>query len=55
MPIKMIPFPFEIKIIPSDFCDYDIYNSDKDRQSGSFFFILFFYFYYYGIRMHGVA
>ena len=54
MPNKMIPFRYEIKITYSDFCCYDIYYSNKDRQSESFC-ILFFYFFYYGIKTHGAA
>ena len=52
---KTIPFPYEIKITHSDFCNYSIYYSNKDRRSGSLFILLFFYFYFYGIRTHGVA
>ena len=39
MPNKMIPFPCEIKITPSDFCYYGIYYSNEDRHSGSLFII----------------
>ena len=42
MPNKMISFPYEIKIIRSDFCYYGIYSSNKDRQSGRIFSFYFF-------------
>ena len=44
---KIIPFPYEKKITPSDFSEYGIQYSNKDKQSGSFFYFIF-HFYYYG-------
>ena len=42
MPNKMIPSPFEIKIILFDFCYYGSFYSNTQGQSGS---LLLFYFF----------